>query len=146
MPLPSITESGDLPVGVYAATLAEVVDRFGTASDRRKLLSLRLRRIHEIAIRTGHLTRFVVFGSFITSKIEPNDVDVFMIMDDGFDFTRLDRETRLLFEHASAQAHFGCSVFWIRRLAALGGEEAAIEDWQIKRDGTFRGIVEISGE
>ena len=67
-------------------------------------------------------------------------------MDDGFDFTRLDRGTRLLFEHASAQAHFGCSVFWIRRLAAIGGEEAAIEDWQIKRDGTLRGIVEISGE
>ncbi|MDA0812742.1 MAG: hypothetical protein O3C21_10180 [Verrucomicrobia bacterium] len=145
MPLPSITESGDLPVGVHLATLTEVVGRFGTVSDRRKLLALRLRRVHEIAVRTGHLARFVVFGSFITSKIEPNDVDVFLIMDDGFDFTRLDLETRLLFEHAPAQAHFGCSVFWIRRLAAIGGEESAIEDWQIKRDGTFRGIVEISG-
>ena len=79
MPLPSITESGDLPPGVHLATLAEVVGRFGTASNRRKLLALRLRRIHEIAMRTGHLARFVVFGSFITSKFEPNDVDVFMI-------------------------------------------------------------------
>jgi hypothetical protein len=31
-------------------------------------------------------------------------------------------------------------------LAAIGGEEAAIEDWQIKRDGTERGIVEITRE
>lgn len=27
--------------------------------------------------------------------------------------------------------------------AAVGGEQAAIEDWQIKRDGTERGVVEI---
>ena len=28
--------------------------------------------------------------------------------------------------------------------AGLGGEQAAIEDWQIKRDGTRRGIVEVT--
>jgi hypothetical protein len=55
-------------------------------------------------------------------------------------------ESALMFDHLSAQAHFGCSVFWVRRLAALGGEQAAIEDWQIKRDGTGRGIVEILGD
>ena len=88
----------------------------------------------------------MVFGSFITGKEEPNDVDVFMIMDDEFDFGTLVGDARLLFEHATAQSHFGCSVFWVRRLAAMGGERAAIEDWQIKRDGTERGIVEITGE
>jgi len=30
-------------------------------------------------------------------------------------------------------------------LAAIGGEHGAIEDWQTKRDGTKRGIVEITG-
>jgi hypothetical protein len=29
-------------------------------------------------------------------------------------------------------------------MAAIGGEQAAIADWQIKRDGTQRGIVEIT--
>ena len=29
-------------------------------------------------------------------------------------------------------------------MAASGGEEAAIEDWQLKRDGSERGIVEIT--
>ena len=38
------------------------------------------------------------------------------------------------------------SVFWLRRLTALGGEEQAIAGWQIKRDGTRRGIVEIVDE
>jgi hypothetical protein len=38
----------------------------------------------------------------------------------------------------------GASIFWVRRAGALGGEQAAIEDWQIKRDGTRRGIVEVT--
>jgi hypothetical protein len=41
---------------------------------------------------------------------------------------------------------FGGSVFWVRQLAALNGEQAAIEHWQIKRDGGQRGIVEIIPE
>lgn len=146
MPLPDFTESGDLPAGVHRAAAAEVIARFGGGSDRRKLLALRLKRVYSIAGNTGHLLRFVVFGSFVTNKPQPNDVDVFMIMNDVFDFGSLSGEARLLFEHAPAQDFFGCSVFWVRRMAAMGGEQAALEDWQIKRDGTSRGIVEIVGD
>ena len=147
MPLPEFNEAGDLPTGVHDASLAESVARFGRGYDRRKLLARRLERIHQIASQTGHLARFVVFGSFVTDKHEPNDVDVFMIMDDNFDMGSLVGEARLLFaDHGVAQDHFGCSVFWMRRMAAIGGEQAAIEDWQIKRDGTERGIVEITVE
>jgi hypothetical protein len=39
----------------------------------------------------------------------------------------------------------GASIFWLRRLAALDGEQAAIEHWQLKRNGRKRGIVEITG-
>jgi hypothetical protein len=55
-------------------------------------------------------------------------------------------ESRILFDHPAAQAYFGASVFWLRRLAALGGEEETIAGWQIKRDGTRRGIIEIVKE
>ena len=92
------------------------------------------------------MARFVVFGSFVTAKTEPADVDIFLLMEDTFDVGQLTGEARVLFDHAAAQAHFGASVFWLRRLAALGGEERTISDWQIKRDGTYRGIVEIVGE
>ena len=144
MPLPGFSEAGDLPRGIHLASLGTAVARFGTGSNRRKLLAIRLERIHGIASQTGHLVRFVVFGSFVTAKKEPNDVDVFMIMDDNFDMGLLVGEPRLLFDHSTAQDHFGCSVFWLRRLAAIGGEQAAIEDWQLRRDGTRRGIVEIT--
>jgi predicted nucleotidyltransferase len=120
--------------------------RFGKGSRQRIAVGQRLERIHRIAVATSQVARFVVFGSFVTAKRDPADVDVFLLMKDTFDMGQLTGEARVLFDHASAQAHFGASVFWLRRLAALGGEERAIAGWQVKRDGTFRGIVEIVEE
>lgn len=146
MSLPPFAAAGDLPPGIYPATLAEVLQRFGSGSLQRNVVALRLERVHHIALGTGHLARCVVFGSFVTAKLEPNDVDVFLLMENTFDFDRLTGETRLLFEHAAAQAHFGASVFWLRRMAAFLGESATIEHWQLKRDGGQRGIIEIIQE
>ena len=146
MTLPAFTEMGDLPRGIYNATLDDVLDRFGKSSIQRKIIASRLQRIYEIAATTGHLRRFIIFGSFVTTKLKPNDIDVFMIMEDTFDVSQLIGESQLIFDHAVAQTYFGGSVFWIRRLAAFNGEQAAIEQWQIKRDGNERGIVEITLE
>jgi hypothetical protein len=146
MPLPSFTDRGDLPAGVHAASLREVLARFAVGSARRRTVGLRLERIDSVARGTGHLARLIVFGSFVTDKPEPNDVDVFLLMEDSFDASRLGGEERLLFDHAAAQAHFGASVFWLRRLAALEGEQAALEYWQVTREGHRRGVVEIIPE
>jgi len=74
-----------------------------------------------------------------------NDVDIFMLMEDTFDASQLAGETAILFDHLAAQNYSGASIFWVRRLAALGGEAATIEYWQIKRGGERRGIVEVLG-
>lgn len=141
-----LTDDGELPLGLHASSVREVLDRFGTGSAQRRAVGLRLDRVYGVARETGHLARFVVFGSFLTSKAEPNDVDVFLVMADTFDASRLVGDARLLFDHAAAQAHFGASVFWVRRRAAWPDEPAAVEFWQVKRDGGRRGIVEIVAE
>jgi hypothetical protein len=146
VPLPPFTTSGDLPPGIHAATLEETRERFGVGSAHRVLLHLRLERICRVAVGTGQLARLVVFGSYVTDKPDPNDVDVFLLMEDSFDRAQLTGQAGLLFDHPAAQAHFGGSVFWLRRLAAYGGELATIEYWQTKRDGSRRGIVEIVSE
>jgi hypothetical protein len=143
VPLPAITETGDLPHGLHRASLEEVIGQFGEGTVQRKLVGIRLRRVYELAIGTRHVKRFIIFGSFVTSKLEPNDVDVFLVMDDAFDLSQVKGEATLVFDHPAAQAHFGASVFWLRKLAALPSEEEAVQGWQRKRDGTRRGIVEI---
>jgi predicted nucleotidyltransferase len=144
--LPDFTENAELPPGVHRATLRETLERFGSGSSRRKVIASRLQRIYELAASTGQVARFVVFGSFVTAKAEPNDVDLFLLMEDAFDAGQVVGEARLLFDHAIAQAHFGASVFWLRPLTALGGEQETIDYWQIKREGGQRGIVEIIPE
>ena len=79
----------------------------------------------------------------MTAKPEPNDVDVFLAMHDTFDLSQVTGEARLVFDHPAAQAYFGASIFWLRQLAALPNEEGAVLGWQLKRDGTRRGIVEV---
>ena len=144
--LPPLGKDGDLPLGIYRVTLRETLRRFGKGSRQRFAVAQRLERIYRVSVGTGRLARFVVFGSFVSAKREPADVDVFLLMEDTFDMRQLSGEARVLFDHAAAQAYFGASVFWLRRLAALGGEEQAIAGWQIKRDGTCRGIIEIVEE
>jgi hypothetical protein len=144
--LPPLTESGELPLGIQPATLRETLDRFGAGSQQRIAVARRLARIYHLAIGSGSVARFVVFGSFVTDKREPNDVDVFMLMDDSFDASTLTGDVRLMFDHTAAQAHFGASIFWLRRLAAFEGEQTTLEYWQAKRGGGQRGIVEIIPE
>jgi hypothetical protein len=55
-------------------------------------------------------------------------------------------EAGIIWNHADAQAHFGASVFWMRRLSAFPNETEAVAQWQIRRDGRRRGIVEIVRE
>jgi Family of unknown function (DUF6932) len=140
---PDFNPIGDLPVGVHEATLSEVIQHFGGGSLQRRTVSRRLQRIYKLAHGTNYLARFIVFGSFVTKKPEPNDVDIFMLMEDAFDSAQVSGEEAIIFDHPAAQNSEGASVFWIRRMAAIGGEQEAIEDWQIKRDQTRRGIIEV---
>lgn len=103
-----------------------------------------MKHIYELAQHTDKLQRFIIFGSYVTTKSAPNDVDIILIMDNSFHLEECSLNTRGLFEHAIAQARFGASIFWIRPALLVGlSLEEFIDNWQIKRDGTKRGIVEV---
>jgi hypothetical protein len=144
--LPEFNEAGDLPVGVYRVTLREVLDRFGLANQRRREIGRRLERIWRLAASTGGVDEFVLFGSFITEKPEPNDVDVILIVKDDFTTKNVSGDARLLFEHGTAQTSLGASIFWYPRSAALLPGSLEVERWQIKRDRTRRGIIVVTTE
>ena len=45
MSLPTLLPNGYLPPGVHEATLSEVVERFGTNTQRRQVLASRLQAV-----------------------------------------------------------------------------------------------------
>jgi Family of unknown function (DUF6932) len=95
--------------------LAEVLARFGSGSDARREATVVLQRIHQLAAATGKLRRFVIFGSYVTVKAEPRDVDVVLVMTDDFSLDACDEQTRVLFDHQRAEDEIGASIFWLSR-------------------------------
>jgi hypothetical protein len=143
MAIPAFQADGDLPTGVFRATLSEVSQVFGRGSAQRRRLTDRLVRLHQLAASTGRLLRFIVFGSYVTAKPEPRDVDLFLLMADDFDVSQVPPDIRLLFDHSHAEQRFGASIFWLRPQSCLNGPDAAVAEWQITRSGASRGIIEI---
>jgi hypothetical protein len=144
MALPAFDDLGDLPPGVYRSTLADVVTRFGGGTEQRRAVTAVLERIYRLFRETHRGERFIIFGSFVTAKTDPNDVDIVMVMRDDFEFNKCEGETRMLFDHLQAGAIFGTSVFWIRPCVLFRETvDEFIAHWQIKRDLSLRGIVEV---
>ncbi len=129
--------------GIHKASLSDVIEHFGKGNLQRAILAQRLNRIYDLALGTGQTARLIIFGSFVTDKPNPQDLDIFLLMEDTFDIRKVTGEVRIIFDHMASQNYEGASIFWLRRMAALDGEEAAIEHWQIKRDGKKRGIEEV---
>lgn len=141
--LPEFNNNGDLPEGIYQATLPEILQHFGTENAQRIRLGRRLERIYTLVNNTGKVARFIIFGSFVTAKPIPGDVDIFLLMEDSFDVDQVSGEAALIFDNEKAQNILGASIFWIRKIAAINGEQQSVKYWQIKRDNTRRGIVEV---
>ena len=146
MALPEFGPTGDLPPGVYPVTLRETIARFGLGTVQRRAVAGRLTRITQLVTSTNCLARFVVFGSFVTAKAEPRDVDIVLIMTDDFEVGSVTADAAVVFRHADAENRLGASVFWSTRSGAFGGEQAMVEYWQVCRGGGLRGIIEIIPE
>ena len=140
---PAFNTNGDLPIGIHQATLTEILQHFSTGTGQRKLVGQRLERLFMLAHTTGQVARFIVYGSFVTTKPDPGDVDIFLLMEDSFDVNQVHGEAATIFNHLEAQNVLGASVFWISKQGTINSEQEAVEDWQIKRDKSRRGIVEV---
>ena len=81
--IPHCNDDGYLPPGIHPATLEEIAARFGLESELRRVQMQSLRWVVELARRVG-VQRLVVNGSFVTDKLEPNDVDCVLLIGPGF--------------------------------------------------------------
>ena len=88
MPVPALTADGFLPPGIYEATLDEVGRVFGRfqSSDRRVTLFSRLQLYISDLQSWGNASAVLIDGSFASAAIRPNDIDMIVIYEAGFDF------------------------------------------------------------
>jgi hypothetical protein len=133
MPIPDFTDEGLLPPGIHLATVEEVGLRLGAASPQRAVIMESLVWAVEAARRAG-VARFIVDGSFVDKKPEPNDADCVLLLaadyprdalaarelEEGFPYVEL-----ILFESVEDFEGFAARQF------------------EIDRTGRRRGLVEI---
>lgn len=82
MAIPTLTNKY-LPPGIFDCTVGEIETTFGTNIRRKKLFDnfcKYLNKIRDLGI-SGHI---VVNGSFVTSKAEPGDIDMVLVLDENF--------------------------------------------------------------
>jgi hypothetical protein len=129
--------------GIHGATENEVLSRFSIGSARRKWFGERLGDLLEVAKATGKLEHVFLWGSFLTSKASPNDLDVLLVMATDFDLDQLPEEFRVLFDYAQARIRFHADVFWTK--VSIGQEtlDLWLETYQIGKNFKRRGIVEV---
>ncbi len=141
--LPELTDTGELPPGVHIANWQEFESRFGGSSPRRVWLSGRLRAILELAGNGGQLRRVFVWGSFVTAKPAPRDLDILLIMSEDFEVDRISAPAQAVFDSTRAKLLFESDVFWAR--ASIGDEvlDLWLDTYQTSRSFRKRGIVEL---
>lgn len=141
--LPDFNANGDLPVGVHRAGWDEFRSRFGSRSLRRDWLLTRFEALVALAAGTSKLHRVFVWGSFVTQKASPKDIDLLLIMDADFQVESVTAAAQTVFNSVRAKLMFAPDVFWAR--AAIGEDVLAIwlETYQVSRNSQKRGIVEL---
>src|SRR5438270_4292408 len=73
--LPPFDDVGNLPPGIHACSISELIARFGSGSEERETEISELLQFIEAAKAAG-VRRLMIDGSFVTGKLAPNDVDV----------------------------------------------------------------------
>ena len=141
--LPELTIDGELPPGVHTADWPEFISRFGGSSPRRLWLSGRLRIILELAATCERLRRVFVWGSFVTAKPSPRDLDILLIMSDDFEVVQMSAPAQAIFDSTRAKLLFESDVFCAR--ASIGQEvlDLWLDTYQTSRSFRKRGIVEL---
>lgn len=76
MSIPSFNADGLLPPGIHSATMAELEQKLGF-SPKRYVLVEGLKQVTGELVKLG-VTEVYVNGSFVTNKISPKDVDVYV--------------------------------------------------------------------
>jgi hypothetical protein len=120
--LPEFNSAGDLPAGIHRV-------------DLQALLA--------VAMGTCHLERVFLWGSFVTAKPSPGDLDVLLIMDETFEVDQAPPEAHAVFDSGRAKLLFEADVFWAR--VSIGDDVLRVwlDTYQISRECRKRGIVEL---
>ena len=117
--LPAFDGTGNLPPGIYQISIQEIVSRFCQGEVREHWGHV-LQEILRLARSTEQLEAYI-FGSFVTAKTAPADLDLFLVMSSDFSSNAVEGRARLVSDRSRAAMVWGSCIYWItvRRIVRL---------------------------
>lgn len=141
--IPEFNQNGNLPDGIYVADEEEFLNRFGMGSARRKWLAEKLKELFALAKSTGNLERIFVWGSFVSGKEAPNDVDLLLLMRNDFQLESVSDACKILFDYVGAKVKFHTDIFWSKSSIEEETLKLWLDTYQTTKDFKRRGILEV---
>ncbi len=141
--IPEFNKDGNLPEGIYRASEKEFLNHFCVNTARRKWLGDRLRELFSTLREIGSFEKLFIWGSFVSNKEYPNDVDVLVIMSESFELENIPDDLKTIFNYVEARVRFNMDIFWSKYSI---GEEMInlwLDTYQMTKDFKRRGIVEV---
>lgn len=148
MPIPDLNQNGELPPGEHSATIDEVATAFGTASERRGLLTAGLVRVATMFKDAG-VQFLLIDGSYVTEKENPEDIDGCWSASGNIVVEKIDPifwnfSTPAEFQknRMKAKSKYGVD-FFIAEMIEGGSGKPFSDFFRTNRDGDDKGIIKI---
>ena len=144
--VPEFDIDGDLPPGIHQATFGELERRFRRfmVSDRRIDLFALFKQLVAMTRRSGIVERLVIGGSFVTSKSEPNDIDIVIVLSHDLDFDALTPSQYAVTDRSALRRVFKTDALDIVTVRSGTAQmDLVLEFFQSKRDNKQVGVVEV---
>ena len=125
-------------------TLEEIRQRYGESTPRRQFLCIRLQTVVRLLVETGQLRHLYIFGSFVTAKPTPGDLDCFAVMASGFTTEHLTPPHLEVFQHDVCRLLYQIDIFWVIEAVAREHREAMLNVFSRDREGTPQPIIEVT--
>ena len=107
--LPAYYDEELLPPGVHPCEWDEFRQRFGEGVKRARLLEVLRTMLNDA--KGCSFRKAVIFGSFVTKRSEPGDVDILWLTEPDLDREALAEKCRRLLDSSRSRDNFGCDVF-----------------------------------
>ena len=140
--IPELNENGLLPPGIHECTIIEVQTKFAYNNRRREIFSGLLLLIKDL--KTIFSTAVYLDGSFVTSKVLPNDIDVCWDEGTGTKYQYEFVQMPILFNRDQAKLKYKADVFPANFMES-GSQILFIDFFQEdKTTGERKGILKIN--
>ena len=125
------------------ASLDDLRILFGTSTPRRQFLFRQLEIVIDQLLITRSVKQIYLFGSFVSGKASPNDVDLLVVMNAGFSTTQLGGKVLELFQHDVCRIRYQADLFWVTEVVGNARIEDLLEVFSRDREGRTQSVIEV---